>query len=138
MITANWVVFGTAWRELTALKDNLRNMANLTESLVAHGFQYQTCVGRYAATDEQSLAVAVHSMEVAKQIARHVGAVYQQECVGVLHVESNTFSLLYPSGKLEPMGQFQPVSEAEAFRADASTYWMGQYWIATQEVEPRL
>ena len=130
MITAPWVVFGTAWRSDLSLVENLRNMANLTETLAAHNFQYQTCVGRYAATDEQSLAVALNSMEMAKQFARHVGIVYSQECVGVLHVESKTFSLLYPSGKLEQVGIFQPTTEAEAFRAEASTYWQGQYWVA--------
>lgn len=130
MITAPWVVFGTAWRELASLKANLRNMANLTETLSAHGFQYQAVLGRYMATDEQSLAVAVHTMETAKQFARHVGIVYNQECVGVLHVESKTFSLLYPSGKCEGIGTLQAVSEDEAFRAEASTYWQGQYWVA--------
>lgn len=130
MITSNWVVFGTAWRELASLKQNLRNMANLTETLAAHNFQYQTVLGRYMATDEQALALAVNSVEMAKQFARHVGIVYGQECVGLLHVESKDFSLLYPGGKIERIGTFTAVTEEEAFRAEASTYWLGQYWVA--------
>lgn len=130
MITSKMVVFGTAWRSLEPLKNNLRNMANLTETLAAHSFQYQAVLGRYAATDEQSLAVAVNSIEMAKQFARHVGVVYQQECVGLLEVDTMAFCLLYPCGKLESLGKFVPVSEHDAFRAEASTYWQGQYWIA--------
>lgn len=130
MITAPWVVFGTAWRELADLKSNLRNMANLTETLSAHGMQFQAAVGRYMATDEQSLAVAVHSMDTAKQFARHVGIVYGQECIRLLHVESKTLSLLYPSGKCEQVGIFTAVTAEEVFRAYESTYWQGQYWVA--------
>lgn len=135
MITSKLVVFGTAWRELASLKQNLRNMANLTETLAAHGFQYQAVLGRYMATDEQSLAVAFNHLDMAKQFARHVGAVYQQECVGVLELENMNFCLLYPCGKLESLGKFIPVSEDDAFRADASTYWQGQYWVAAQRPE---
>lgn len=130
MITSKLVVFGTAWRSSQPLKRNLHNMANLTETLTAHSFRYQAVVGRYAATDEQSLAIPVDSIAMAKQFARHVGVVYQQECVGLLEVDTMEFGLLYPCGKLEPLGKFVPVSERDAFRADASTYWQGQYWIA--------
>lgn len=130
MITSKFVVFGTAWRSDVTLSQNLRNMANLTETLTAHQYQFQTVLGRYAQTEEQSLAVAVHSLDIAKQMARHVGAVYQQECVGVLDVEQMDFALVYPDGRVEPLGKFRPVTESEAFRAEASTYWHGQYWVA--------
>lgn len=130
MITGKFVVFGTAWRDAATLKQNLRNMANLTETLTAHAFQYQAVLGRYEQSDEQSLAVGVHSLDMAKQFARHVGVVYQQDCVGLLELDTMTFTLLYPCGKLELLGKFRPVSEDEAFRAIASTYWQGQYWIA--------
>lgn len=130
MVTGKFVAFGTAWRMGNTLKQNLRNMANLTETLSAHNFQYQAVLGRYEATDEQSLAVSLHSMDMAKQFARHVGVVYQQDCIGLLELDTMTFTLLYPCGKLELLGKFRPVSEDEAFRAIASTYWQGQYWIA--------
>lgn len=131
MLTANYVVFGTAWTQSLTLVDNLKRMALLTETLVNHGYQFEAAAGRYQRVDEQSLAIAVHTQETAKQVARHVGAIFQQECVGLLEVSTMEFSLLYPTGTLKSLGTLSPVTEQEAMEAEGgATFWQGQWWVA--------
>lgn len=130
MISGKVVVFATAWRENAVLTQNLRNMANLTETLVAHNMPFQTVLGRYNSADEQALAIALHGRDMVAQVCRHVGVVYQQECIGLLDLHDMSFGLMYPGGRYELVGKFTAVTEAEAFRAEASTYWQGQWWVA--------
>ncbi|QXG07803.1 hypothetical protein [Erwinia phage Zoomie] len=131
MLTANYVVFGTAWTQSLPLVDNLKRMALLTEMLVNHGYQFELVAGRYKGVDEQSLAIAVHTQEIAKQIARHVGAIFQQECVGLLEVSTLEFSLLYPTRTMETLGKLLPVPEPDAMAApNGATFWQGQWWVA--------
>lgn len=131
MVTSNYIVFGTAWRDGLSLIDNLKRQALLTETLVNHNLQFEACVGRYKASEEQSFAIAVHSQAIAKQVARHLGAVFQQECIGLLEVSTMEFSLVYPNGLVpEVIGKMQTVTGSEAFRADAATYWRGLWWVA--------
>lgn len=131
MVTSKYVVFGTAWMQDLTLVDNLKRMALLTETLANHGYQFELVAGRYQRVDEQSLAISVYTLEAAKQVARHVGAIFQQERVGLLEVPTMEFRLLYPSGTQEVLGTLSPVAgEVAVWAEGGATFWKGQWWVA--------
>lgn len=130
MVNSPFTVFVSAWRQDSELFDNLKRQALLAEVLANHGYGLQPVLGRYGSDNEQAYAVPVHTLLQADNIARHAGAIYGQQCVGLLTTSDGMFELVYPSGKRVLVGNFTEVSEAEAQREPSATFWHGIWWVA--------
>lgn len=132
MINAPFTVFVTAWHRGKPLHQNLQRMALLAQELTAHTYQWELCTGVYEHETEQSFAVQVHDEATAKRIARHVGYLFEQECVGLLDNAGKEFRLVYPSTTRSDdlLGKFKQVTELAAVTSPGASCWRGMWWVA--------
>lgn len=130
MINAPFTVFVSGWRSDSSLFDNLKRQALLGDVLRNHAYNPEVVLGKYGQELEQSYAVQVYHESEAERISKHVGAVFQQACVGLLDNQEHEFRLVYPSGKYEIIGKFVEITEQVAEHTPSCSFWHGLWWCA--------
>ncbi len=130
MVQAPFTVFVSGWRSDSPLFDNLKRQALLGDVLRNHAYNPEVVLGKYGQELEQSYAVQVYSEDAAERIAKHAGAIFQQECVGLLDNQGREFRLVYPNGKHELLGKFEEITEQQAASEPACSFWHGLWWRA--------
>ena len=118
-------VFLSAWRQELPLIDNIQRMAVLDQYLRDRCYLPELAYGVFDGEPEQSMVVTVNDMNAAIRLANYVGETFSQTCVLVVANQTNDAHFLYPGGKVQHGGDWQPASTSDV---QDCTFWRGVWW----------